>query len=149
MVKTKMKVLKMNKSVKSYASLIICLLLATELYAQMNPSGSKENHPRIYVNQVKPKDFAKSLKKVKWKTAIIEKKQERVDQYLTHCASDPDWMVSRLQMNWKTKHDKVYLRGGDFSHSEGEAPVPTVRFSGTRDWATDYMRPSIEDVKPY
>lgn len=140
---------KMKQKVKSYASLIICLLLATELYPQSYDSGSKENHPRIYVNQVMSIDFVKSLKKVKWKSAIIAKKQERVDQYIKYCKSDPEWLVSRLQMNWNTKHDKVFLRGGDFSHSEGEAPVPTVRFSGTRDWATDYMRPSLEEIEPY
>ncbi|MEP5364789.1 MAG: hypothetical protein ABJQ37_13140 [Reichenbachiella sp.] len=134
---------------KSYGALIICLLMATGLWAQSNQTGSKENHPRIYVNSIKPKDFAKSVKKVEWKAEIIAKKKEKVDAYVARCKSDPTWMVSRLQMNWKTKHDKVYLRGGDFSHSEGQAPVPTVRYSGTRDWATDYLRPSIEDVQPY
>jgi len=37
----------------------------------------------------------------------------------------------------------------DFSHGEGVSPVPTVRFSGSRDWATDYLQPALEDITPY
>src|SRR5512133_3455399 len=36
-----------------------------------------------------------------------------------------------------------------FSHGEGQAPFPTVRFSGSRDWATDYRVPKLEDIQPY
>ena len=128
---------------------VAVLLLASVLQAQGSESGAGEDHPRIYVNNVQPKDFAKAVKKVEWKAEIIAEKQEQVDQYIEYCKSDPKWLVSRLQMNWKTKHDKVYLRGGNFSYSEGEAPVPTVRFSGTRDWATDYMRLPLEEIEPY
>ncbi|UXX79822.1 heparinase II/III-family protein [Reichenbachiella carrageenanivorans] len=141
--------IEISKRVKSYGLLSICLLIAIGLCAQSNQTGSKENHPRIYVNNVKAKDFARAVKKVAWKVEIIEKKKEKVDGYIELCKSDPNWLVSRLQMNWKTKHSKVFLHGGDFSHSEGEAPVPTVRYSGTRDWATDYIRPSIEEIQPY
>ncbi|RED94632.1 heparinase II/III domain-containing protein [Marinoscillum furvescens] len=125
------------------------LLWAFFAYAQTDASGDPENHPRIYTGGVTAKDYSRSLKNVSWKAEIIAKKQERIDAYIARCQDDPNWLVSRLQMNWKTKHDKVYLRGGDFSHSAGEAPVPTVRFSGTRDWATAYSRPPLEDVQPY
>jgi hypothetical protein len=52
-------------------------------------------------------------------------------------------------MYWKTKYKRVYVNGMDFSHGEGTAPVPTVRFSGSRDWDTDYIHPDLEDIKPY
>lgn len=125
------------------------LLWAFFAYAQTDASGDPENHPRIYTGEVTAKDLSRSLKNVSWKAEIIAKKQERIDAYIARCQDDPNWLVSRLQMNWKTKHDKVYLRGGDFSHSAGEAPVPTVRYSGTRDWATNYAKPALEDVLPY
>ena len=106
-------------------------------------------HPRIYCTDAAKADFLQSVKQVPWKELIIENKKESLERYLSLCAADPDWLVSRLQMNWKTKHNKVLLRGGSFSHSEGTAPVPTVRFSGSRDWATDYMSPSLDEVEPY
>ncbi|MEQ8580466.1 MAG: heparinase II/III family protein [Marinoscillum sp.] len=136
-------------NIKSWMVVLVLLLPAAVSQAQPGESGARENHPRIYVSGVAAKDFARSVQKTKWKAEIIAKKKEEIDQYMERCAADPEWLVARLQMNWKTKHDKVYLRGGDFSHSEGEAPVPTVRFSGTRDWATDYMRPPLEEIAPY
>jgi len=46
-------------------------------------------------------------------------------------------------------HSKIFLKGIEFSHSEGKAPVPTVRFSGQRNPASEYVRPSLENVEPY
>jgi len=111
--------------------------------------GQELKHPRIYTTNSSKEVFLKTLENVAWKKELVEKKKQNLEKYLTYCEEDPTWLVSRLQMNWKTKHNKVYLKGGDFSHSEGSAPVPTVRYSGTRDWATDYKRPKLEAVEPY
>ena len=90
----------------------------------------------------------------RWKTVpqvqtYIEGMQQRLSPYLDRHQSDPQWIVSRLQMYWQTKYKKVFVRGMDFSHGEGSAPVPTVRFSGSRDWDTDYLVPKLEDIQPY
>jgi hypothetical protein len=111
--------------------------------------GQEFVHPRIYVTNGDKAKFLKTIDNVDWKKELVDKKVENLEKYLAYCEEDPTWLVSRLQMNWKTKHDKVFLNGGDFSHSEGSAPVPTVRYSGTRDWATDYRRPKLNDIKPY
>ncbi|MFV0290930.1 MAG: hypothetical protein ACK5IJ_08565, partial [Mangrovibacterium sp.] len=58
--------------------------------------------------------------------------------------------VSRLQMYWTSKHNQVYINGGSYSHAEGEAPEPTVKFIGQRGWSNSlYNTPRLEDVKPY
>lgn len=106
-------------------------------------------HPRLYIQDSEKKAFQESLREVAWKREYVSDLKERVDRYLRFWEKDPEWLVSRLQMNWKTRHDKVFLKAGNFSHSEGTAPVPTVRFSGTRDWATDYRTPDITEVTPY
>ncbi len=106
-------------------------------------------HPRIYVTDQEKEVFVESIETVQWKKELVDKKKEKLEKYIEFWKKDSEWLVSRLQMNWKTKHNKVFLKGGDFSHSEGEAPVPTVRYSGTRDWATDYKRPNLKDVQPY
>ncbi|AWV97645.1 heparinase II/III domain-containing protein [Arcticibacterium luteifluviistationis] len=126
--------------------LIIILSLLFNVSASIAQST---DHPRIYINNASKADFLKTLEQIEWKNELVEKKKENLEKYLGLIKKDPQWLVSRLQMNWKTKHDKVYLKEGNFSHSEGSAPVPTVRYSGTRDWATDYNRPKLEDVIPY
>lgn len=131
-----------KEAIKIYMSICFILLTLTVI-------GQVANHPRIYVNNESKADFLNTLKTVSWKNSLVEKKKKNLEKYLEYVEKDPTWLVSRLQMNWNTKHDKVYLKGGDFSHSEGSAPVATVRYSGTRDWATDYKRPKLEDVTPY
>jgi len=126
------------------AIILMCLLLnLTSIIAQTF------EHPRIYITNSSKADFIEMLEHVSWKKSLVQKKKKNLEKYLHYCKNDPKWLVSRLQMNWNTKHDKVFLKGGKFSHSEGEAPVPTVRFSGTRDWATNYKQPRIEDIEPY
>lgn len=124
--------------------LTVCLLIWSK-----SMIGQELSHPRIYVTDQEKAAFENTINTVAWKKELVDKKRERLEKYIQYWENDPEWLVSRLQMNWKTKHDKVYLKGGDFSHSEGSAPVPTVRYSGTRDWATDYKRPPLEDVEPY
>lgn len=111
--------------------------------------GQELGHPRIYISNENKSRFLKTIENVAWKKELVEKKAKNLEKYIKYWQDDPTWLVSRLQMNWNTKHNKVYLKGGQFSHSEGSAPVPTVRYSGTRDWATDYKRPKLEDVEPY
>ena len=132
-----------------FISLSLLFVFSWNGYAQEKNIGSRENHPRIYAGNVTKEDFVKSIEEVEWKAEIVAQKKEEVDKYLGFWKSDPAWLLSRLQMNWETKHDQVFLDRGNFSHSAGEAPVPTVRFSGTRDWATNYMTPPLEDIEPF
>ncbi len=74
----------------------------------------------------------------------------RVDPILRHVATQPDWLLSRLQMYWTTHATDVFVRGEAFDHpGGGRAPVPTVKFNGTRGTASSYNRPALEDVVPY
>ena len=130
--------------IKLYIVLIFSFLMSSN-----TSIGQELEHPRIYITNDARDNFLQTIEKIQWKNELVERKKQRLQKYIELCQQDPTWLVSRLQMNWKTKHDKVYLKGGDFSHSEGSAPVPTVRYSGTRDWATDYKRPQLEDVETY
>jgi len=127
----------------------IALLTLCLLFGSKPILGQELSHPRVYITDQEKAAFVNSIEGIEWKKELVHKKKERLKKYLEYWRNDPQWLASRLQMNWKTKHSKVFLKGGDFSHSEGTAPVPTVRYSGTRDWATDYIRPKLEDVRPY
>lgn len=116
----------------------------------INPIFSQnENHPRLYCKDDKKAELLKSLEDVEWKRAFVEKKKDKLGKYLEYYKKDHEWLVSRLQMNWKTKHSKVFNKERFFSHSSGKAPVPTVRFSGQRSTETNYARPQLEEIEPY
>ncbi len=74
---------------------------------------------------------------------------DRVEPYAQRHVSDPDWLVGRLQMYWDSHATEVYIKGEEFDHAEGRAPVPTVRYTAARSTASQYSRPRLEDVKPF
>lgn len=75
--------------------------------------------------------------------------EQRVRPYVERHADDPAWIVSRLQMYWQSHSTQVFVKNGVYDHATGRAPAPTVRFTGTRDAASAYFTPKLEDVKPY
>ncbi|WP_299780787.1 heparinase II/III family protein [uncultured Formosa sp.] len=128
---------------------LLLLAILAMLFCAANVNAQEISHPRIYTSNVSKTEFLEHIKKQDWKQSLVDKKIKNLEKYIELCKNDPTWLVSRLQMNWKTKHNKVYLKGGNFDYSEGSAPVPTVRFSGTRDWSTEYVKPRFEDMEPY
>jgi len=136
----------MLKNIKNFSLVLVSALLLVMMGCTKSATST---HPRIYSTDAERAAFTHSLESVKWKSELVDRKKANVDKYIALCDEDPEWLVSRLQMNWKTKHSDVFLHGGDFAYSSGTAPVPTVRFSGTRDWASDYAMPSLEDITPY
>ncbi len=85
----------------------------------------------------------------KWASEIVNSAHQQVDKYVKQHTTDPEWIISRLQMYWKNHYTTPYINGAKYSRAEGSAPVPTVRFTGARDWATSWATPSIEDIVPY
>lgn len=110
---------------------------------------AQQSHPRIYVSATQKANFLQRVERSERVQAMVNKLEAHLQPYVDRHQSDPQWILSRMQMYWKTKYTHVYVNGMDFSHGEGEAPVPTVRFSGSRDWATDYLQPELEDILPY
>ncbi len=106
-------------------------------------------HPRIYGTDETKAALQAKIENNEWAASIYQSICDSVDPYVDRHADDPEWMVSRLQMHWKTKYAKTYVNGSHWSHGEGEAPVPTVRFAGERDWASEYIRPKLEELQPY
>lgn len=79
-----------------------------------------------------------------------DKLKKRVDVYMGKVAAQGDWLTSRLQMYWHSHATDVYVKGETFDHAGGgRAPVPTVKFNGTRSNGSTYSRPRLEDIVPY
>ena len=76
--------------------------------------------------------------------------KSRTDAYKDSCESKSDWLLSRLQMYWRTCASDVFVHGETFSHPGGErAKWPTVKYNGSRSMATDYDRPPLDKLLPY
>ncbi|MEI6865249.1 six-hairpin glycosidase [Flavicella sp.] len=138
----------MNKSV-----LIIIVIIASfvnKSQAQIPlPENLEQGYPRLYITESGKKDLIKTIKKEVWAKDVLKGIHKNIDEYVARHVEDPEWMVSRLQMYWKTKSTNVYINGINYSHADGEAPVPTVRFTGSRDYTTNYVMPDLEDIIPY
>lgn len=114
------------------------------------PSSVGDKHPRIYGKDMSKQDCQKLIEDKQWATDILKKTKNHLSPIMKHVEKQDDWLVSRLQMYWESKSNQVYIDGGNYSHAEGEAPVPTVKFIGQRGWSnSNYDRPKLEDVKPY
>lgn len=113
------------------------------------PKDVGATHPRCYGKEMTREGLARLLETEEWAQQVVEKTRTQVTKYLDYCEKEPDWLRSRLQMYWKTKATTPYINGGVFDHAEGEAPVPTVMFPGTRDHTSNYRRPRLEDILPY
>ncbi len=77
------------------------------------------------------------------------KVDRRLESYVERHVTEPEWIVSRLQMYWHSHADKIFIKGEDLDHVEGHAPVPTVRYPANRSGRGNYSRPKLEDVMPY
>ncbi len=113
------------------------------------PEGLAQGYPRIYITDDERAGFEEILKNEAWAERIVAGLHARIDRYVEEHTTRPTLMPSRLQMHWKTKSSNIYIKGITYSHADGEAPVPTVRFSGSRDNTTNYMTPAIDEVTPY
>ncbi|HEY8896654.1 MAG TPA: heparinase II/III family protein [Niastella sp.] len=106
-------------------------------------------HPRLLTNENEKPRLKQLMDTATWARNTFEQAKKELDEYVNRHQTDSTWIVSRLQMYWKSKSTDVFIKGGVYDHAEGEAPVPTVRFTGTRDAVTSYGAPKLEDILPY
>lgn len=141
MIKTKI-------TLTSILSLTIGLLLAQQSIIPL-PENLEQGYPRIYLTQEEKPALEQLIRDEPWAGEVLHGIHQRIDPHVERHSTDPEWMVSRLMMYWKTKATNVYIDGVYYSHADGEAPVPTVRFTGARDYTTNYAMPELEDILPY
>jgi len=108
-----------------------------------------QGYPRIYITQDEKQGLEKIIQKESWAQDVLAAIHKRIDKHVERHVGDPEWMVLRLQMYWKTKATNVYVNGIDYAYADGEAPVPTVRFTGSSNSATPYSTPKLENILTY
>jgi hypothetical protein len=119
------------------------------------PAAITTIHPRVLVDKDSLTVFKQRVALNPWMATAIQSitgtgsSTTILDYYVNRHQTDSTWIVSRLQMYWKNKYTDVFVSNAKFDHGGGDAaPVPTVRFSGARDWATNFARPSLENITP-
>lgn len=138
----------MKISVYLFCSII---LVSSSAHAQeiKLPSTFSQVHPRLSVNKADRGKINETLRTDEVARMAFNQMKAGIDPYVTRHQTDSTWIVSRLQMYWKTKSSEIFIKGGVYDHAAGEAPVPTVRYPGTRDNVTVYGAPKLEDMLPY
>lgn len=137
-----------------YFLILLAAFCASTLVGQTDakiplPNNLEQGYPRLYITQSEKKDLQKTIKKEAWAKDVLNGIHKRIDEHVERHVLDPEWIVSRLQMYWKTKATNVYVNGVYYSHADGEAPVPTVKYAGSRNSATHYGKPKLKDIQPY
>lgn len=130
---------------------IIALLCCASVSAQHIPlpENLPQGYPRLMTTDAEKVRIQNQVANEAWAKEVLEGILKRIDPYVEKTQAAPDWLYSRLMMYWKSKATQVYIKGGIYSHADGEAPVPTVRFGSTRGIYSAINRPKIEDIIPY
>lgn len=113
------------------------------------PQNLPQGHPRLMVSDSEKENLQQRIETEAWARDVMQGIGKRIDQYVNRHVTDSTWMPSRLMMYWKSKSTNVYIKGGVYSHADGEAPVPTVRFGSARGVGSPIKRPKLEDIIPY
>ncbi|ADY54290.1 hypothetical protein Pedsa_3761 [Pseudopedobacter saltans DSM 12145] len=113
------------------------------------PKNLPQTHPRLLTGPDQKPVLQKLVENESWAKEVLDGIYKRIDPYVAKTQKQPDWLLSRLMMYWKSKATNVYINGGVYTRADGEAPVPTVRFGSTRGVSSPIKRPKLEDIIPY
>lgn len=114
------------------------------------PQSIPVDHPRLLTHGDEGRTFLEKKLAADARTQkVYEQIVANIQPSLNNVMKDSTWLFSRLQMYWKSHYTDVYIRNGIYQSGSGKAPVPTVRFTGTRDAVSNYSFPKLEDIKPY
>jgi len=143
-----------NKS--PFALLIVLLFIISS--CNLQNTAEKKSYPRLLVSDSQKAEILKKIEENAWAAQIYSNMLTGVTPYVDRHQTDPDWILSRYQMNWKPgAHYTQHISdssGTELIAWSGNAPYPTVRVTTHKrpPVAPDgyrYRAPSLEDIKPY
>lgn len=132
--------------------LLLLLSAVTALQAQIDVRTLQlsQTHPRYLTNADGKQVTRDLIENEPWAKEVFDKLKAKADSYTRLTEAQPDWLLSRLAMYWNSHATDVYIKGESFDHAGGtKAPVPTVRYTGTRGTFATHGRPKLADVIPY
>lgn len=132
--------------------LLMAIFFSVLLQAQLNTLSMNlpQGHPRYLTDAGGKEATLKLISNEPWAEEVFRKLKSKTDVYVRLTEAQPEWLLSRLAMYWESHATDVYVKGETFDYAGGEkAPVPTVRYTGTRGTFATHSRPKLEDVVPY
>lgn len=132
--------------------LLMAITFSAWLQAQTDVRSMQlpQGHPRYLTDASRKEATLKLISDEPWAEEVFGKLKSKTDAYVRLVDAQPDWLLSRLAMYWKSHATEVYVKGETFDHAGGgKAPVPTVRCTGTRGTFATHGRPRLEEVVPY
>lgn len=135
----------------SFLFFLVVISIGLQLQAQTT-------HPRLLVFDHEKSNIIRKIEQKEWAAEIYSDMLERLTPYTERHKTDPQWILSRYQMNWKpgayyTTHISD-PSGTELVGWSGNAPYPTVRITTHKrpPVAPDgyrYRLPSLEEITPY
>lgn len=115
----------------------------------MANAGLPEGHPRIFTTEAERPALQEKINRTKWAKNIYDQLKLEVDPWVARHKTDPQYVISRMQMNWEEgKHyTKAWAEKNQIERREGNAEYPTVRLAAGR--VGNGSRPALDQVKPY
>jgi len=113
------------------------------------PEKIEKNHPRLMSSNVTKEQILHEIATSEEIKKSYGSFKSNISGYVKKSETDPEWMVSRLQMYWKSHATDIFVKGNFYAYATGKAPVPTVRLNGGLDYVINYRTPSLENIRPY
>lgn len=124
---------------------VLTAMLTLSVGVSFNSYSATNN----FIGQNDKQEVLNKIEHQNWAKKSYESMKDEVDSYLEKTVQEPDWVWSRLAMNWNTKYTTAVTEKEKYIKGEGKASVATPMFAGSRDWKTSYKAPAINDLKPY
>ena len=131
---------------------IIAILGTVTVSAQVKKENFRsDNHPRIFATQQDQSNLQRKIKQTGWANTLYLAIVDEVNPFVEKHVTDPQFIISRMQMNWETgkQYTDFYTQGNFITRREGNAPYPTVRLTYGRAATHTLPFPPIEKIPPY
>lgn len=124
---------------------------ATELPVLKSADFKSQDHPRVFATKADKDALWEKITRNEWAGKIYKALKLQVDTLVERHITDPQYIVSRLQMNWEEgKHYTDFYTSGNFvPRREGNAPYPTVRVTYGRSAVNSTSAPPYDKIEPY
>jgi len=120
-------------------------------------TDSPRPYPRLLVSDTDKAKILERIEEMAWAAAIYSGMTESVTPFVERHQTDPQWILSRYQMNWAPgAHYTTHISdpsGTELIARSGNAPYPTVRVTTHKRFpiAPDgygYRAPRLDEIKP-
>ena len=99
--------------------LLLLLSAVTALQAQIDVRTLQlsQTHPRYLTNADGKQVTRDLIENEPWAKEVFDKLKAKADSYTRLTAAQPDWLLSRLAMYWKSHSTDGYIKGESFDHA--------------------------------